>query len=226
MPSREVARLKRLKIDSLPETRLRDELRKTIETFDQEARVSDDKIKSAETRLNSITQSLTEMRKTSTELEKQNKELSERVKSLQSELAARGEPATGGGFKLQMDKKLLSRMEELEGEKITLAAELKSTRKLLEHLQSQQPQANEGVRTLSTDQIMKKFSEDVTAANRAIESDFEIEEVEVDVRGLLGEEQGHMVMGFDAKRQAEPEMSTRIKFNLKRRVETRILDDE
>ncbi len=227
MPSKEVNRLAKLKVENLTTVRLRTELVKARNNFAKETELKDAATQQQKTQLTNLTRALANEGKKLRTLETENTKLKDEVRTLGEQLESFKNPSAGTetAFAIKLDPFIQTRLTALEGEKLTLTAQLGVANQLLEKLQAEKAEENAAIKTLSTDQIMQKFSEEVTAANRMEGSDFEIDDVEVDVRGALGEESGKMVMGFDAKRQAEPEASTRIKFNLKRRVQSRIVDD-
>lgn len=226
MPSKEVNRLAKLKIENLPAARLRTELTKTRENFAKEIQTRDAASQQQKKQLTNLTRALTTENKKLRNLQAENTKLKSEVKTLGDRLNSISKPEANaeGAFEIKLDSKVQTRLESLESEKLSLVAQLGAANLLVEKLQAEKVEENAAIKTLSTDQIMQKFAEEVTAANRTDGSDFEIDAVEVDVRGALGEESGKMVMGFDAKRQADPEASTRIKFNLKRRVQSRIVE--
>lgn len=227
MPSKEVNRLAKLKVQNLPTARLRTELEKARTNFAKEIAAKDAASQQQKQQLTTLTRTLANESKKLRSLETENSKLKSEIKTLGDRIKGfeGSKGSAEAAFEIKLEPAIKTRLEALEGEKLTLTAQLGVANQLIDKLQAEKAEEVASIKTLSTDQIMQKFAEEVTAANRAEDSDFEIDAVEVDVRGALGEESGKMVMGFDAKRQAEPESSTRIKFNLKRRVQSRIIDD-
>ncbi|UAB78704.1 hypothetical protein INR77_02965 [Erythrobacter sp. SCSIO 43205] len=228
MPSKEVNRLAKLKVETLPTTRLRNELSKARENFAKEIQLKDAATQQQKKQITNLTQALNAENKKLKELQSENAKLKGEVKTLGDRLQSMTKPGaqTEAAFEIKLEPMVKTRLEALEAEKVSLIAQLSAANQLVEKLQADKAQENDAVKTLSTDEIIQKFSEEITAANRMDDSDFEIDDVEVDVRGALGQESGKMVMGFDAKRQASPEAATRIKFSLKRRVQSRIIEEE
>lgn len=115
---------------------------------------------------------------------------------------------------------LEKRLVELEVAKTTLAAQLGARDKLIAELRETAP--DERVKAVKTGELFSRFAKALDeAAAAGAESGFDIDDVEIDVRGALGEEGGALVMGLDAKRQASSETATRLRFRLKRRAELR-----
>jgi hypothetical protein len=118
---------------------------------------------------------------------------------------------------------LEKRLVELEVAKTTLAAQLGARDKLIAELRETAP--DERVKPVETGELFSRFAKALDeAAAAGAESGFDIDDVEIDVRGALGEEGGALVMGLDAKRQASSETATRLRFRLKRRAELRQVD--
>ena len=116
---------------------------------------------------------------------------------------------------------LKDRIGLLEAERAQLAARIDAQEKLIESLKQEGGRAETAAR-LDPQSLFGRFAADVdAAAEQTAESGFEIDDVQVDVRGALGLEGDRVVLGLDAARAPTPETATRLSFRLKRRASVR-----
>lgn len=118
---------------------------------------------------------------------------------------------------------LEKRLVELEVARTTLTAQLGARDQLIAELREKAP--DERIKPVETGDLFSRFTKALDeAAAVGAESGFEIDDVEIDVRGALGEEGGVLVMGLDAKRQTSSDTASRLRFRLKRRALVRQVD--
>jgi predicted nucleic acid-binding Zn-ribbon protein len=227
MTFRSIDRFRELDIERLPVAQLR---REVVALRDEVVREANE----AQLQLGRLNQELTAAK---TQAERARGELlsaqqevaavRERVRHVEAELvdaaelrALAEERARLAESKLGQVDLLEKRLVELEVAKTTLAAQLGARDKLIAELRETAP--DERVKPVETGELFSRFAKALDeAAAAGAESGFDIDDVEIDVRGALGEEGGALVMGLDAKRQASSETATRLRFRLKRRAELR-----
>ena len=227
MTFRSIDRFRELDIERLPVAQLR---REVVALRDEVVREANE----AQLQLGRLNQELTaaksQAERARGELLSAQQEIAgvrERVRVVEAELVdaerarvAADERARLAEGKLGQVDLLEQRLVELEVAKTTLAAQLGARDKLIAELRETAP--DERIKAVKTGELFSRFAKALDeAAAAGVESGFDIDDVEIDVRGALGEEGGALVMGLDAKRQASSETATRLRFRLKRRAEVR-----
>ncbi len=226
MPSRELTRLSRLRIDTMNEARLRTELTKAIETMGAEFKTVEAEKNDLAAKLRNATAALAVQQRQAEALNQKLADEGQQVAQLKAEtgrleeaLKAARESA-GGTERVSPD--LLQKVQSVEFERSQALARLRATEALLEQVQKEQQASRATQQVVPTNELFRTFARDVAAAE--VPEGFEIDDVEVEVRGALGTRNNEVVMGLDATKLAGAESATRVRFTLRRAATVRKLE--
>lgn len=224
MPSREVARLRRLRLDTMAPERLREEIVKAVDAFTAETATREEELSRLQSTLRATTAELAEARRKleaaeaapaapQIDMEALSATLRREVFALRDSAAAAPDPEA-----------LTARLRTLEAEKLSVQSENAALKALAAALEAEKAKRAEAQAPVRADALMSLFAEDVAKAAAAAPSGFEIGDVEVDFRGALGAERGALVLGLDAARAPTAETATRVRFTLRRKTKTTELE--
>jgi len=225
MSFRSVDRFERIDIQRMPVAELRRELTAVRSELRREANEVEQQLQKLERQRAAAVAEMGEVKDRLTRAEQQAVRAEERVSELQRTV----DEATKARFaaeerarlveaRLGQTEVLEKRLVELEVDRTRLQAQLVARDKLIAELREKAP--DERIREVKTGDIFSRFADAVDAAAASgAASGFDIDDVEVDVRGALGEADGELVLGLDAKRQTSSETATRLRFRLKRRAQ-------
>lgn len=221
MASREVTRLRRLKVEQLSQNRLRQELERATENFAAES----------ETLEKSNATLQTNLRRVSTQADGLNRRLAqqqealkvaqdERVKAVAEveqlrELLAQ---VDRGGLADTKTSDAVLKVTQLELEKVQLESRLTATKALLDAAQKATAARDDGRALIPTRDLYTQMAAEVGDAAAKLPSGFAIDDVEIEVKGALGREGDDVVIGLDPKQQLTGDSATRLKFTLRRAV--------
>lgn len=226
MPSRELTRLSRLRIDTMNEDRLRTELTKAIETMGAEFKAVDAEKNDLAAKLRNVTAALAVQQRQADELNQKLVNEGREVARLKAETGRLEEAlkaareTTGGTERINPD--LLQKVQVVEFERSQALARLRATEALLEQVQKEQQVSRATQQVVPTTELFRTFAKDVAAAE--VPEGFEIDDVEVEVRGALGTRNNEVVMGLDATKLSGAESATRVRFTLRRAATVRKLE--
>ena len=226
MPSREVTRLRRLRVDNLREDRLRTELNKATENFAREAEVQEEETKTLRANLRQVS---TQAQSAARQLELQATELKAAQDArVQAEAEAgrlKGllEQAQAGGLAQAEVTKAVEQIGKLELDKVQLTAQVAGMSALIEKLQKEAAVQVASRAKIPTQDLYTAMAGEVAKASEELPEGFVIDDVEVLVRGALGREGEQVVLGLDQNQQITDETATSLKFTLRRAaVETKL----
>ncbi len=216
MASRELARLKRLRLDRMDQRRLRQEIEKTIVNLTEEAQA----IEQMQAEHRQLATALRATQKRERALQGSNAKLVEELQLREEKLAelsaaldaARKETVT------EVSSEMLAKIAELEVRNTQLSARLNASNRLLEQLQAAQDTKRDAQPAIKTAELFSKFTTEIESAAEQIKGEFVVDDIEVDVRGAMGLDGGDVVMGLDHKRVINDESATRIRFALRRKA--------
>lgn len=226
MPSRELQRLGRLNLDSLNEARLRTELSRAIERFNVEFETLENERNEIRRKLQDSTIALAEYKTRFDELDAVYKTEIETVAQLKAENAqlrdAVASASSSTDKAASVSPELIEKIQVLEFDRSSALARLRATEALLEKIQKEHEVGRKTQQVVPTTEIFQSFAKDM--ADAEIPAGFEIDDVEVEVRGALGTRDNKVVMGLDATRLMGSESVTSMRFTLRRAATVKKLE--
>ncbi|MEM8791905.1 MAG: hypothetical protein AAGE80_09805 [Pseudomonadota bacterium] len=227
MPSREVARLRRLRVDNMQTDRLRTELNKATENFAQETERRDEETATMRATL----------RRVSTQADTLSRQMTAQADALKAEADARlSAEAEAGRLRALLEQAqnrglanadatfAAEQIGKLEIEKVQLTSQLAGAQALLDKLQKDAATRAETRAKIATQDLYTAMATEVSKAAEELPEGFVIDDVEVQVRGALGREGDNVVLGLDENQQITDETATSLKFTLRRAVTETKLD--
>lgn len=226
MASREVTRLKRLRLDRMTDDRLRTELQKAMENFASET----EQLEKSNSTMQGTLRNLSAQSNTLNQRAASQAAELKQVEEARAKLAAENETlkaalvdADGGKFSSLETAEAAQTISRLEVEKLQLTSRLSGTEAALAVLQKADSARDVGRATIPTNELYSRMATEVSDAANKLPEGFAIDDVEIEVKGALGQEDGNIVIGLDSKQQISGESATRLKFTLRRAVsETRV----
>lgn len=203
----ELAKLKRINIDEVPEQRLRSQLREIIPRLEDSALEVTKELQATNSKLALTVRQLGEER--------------QQIEALQREVAELRAAASTGpqisddfmAFGTDRDRQ---KFVELNIDLKAKELELQASKVTIDTLRDQLGKVSSGAQMVRPRDILSAFGADIERANKEIPSGFEIADIEVDVKGAIGKDGDDMVLGLDASRLVDSETATRLRFTLRR----------
>lgn len=218
MAIKELTRLRRLKLESMSESRLRTHLKKAIENLEAE----NENVKKLEIKFNLTSVALSESRIELELLRVRQRSQASTINDLQKNIVAL-ETALTAAKKGRKDSPELpasvhARLSELAAQNTVLSADLHASRKLLKKLNADRKEQSDSRKAIRTSELFAKFTSEIETAAKSMNGDFVIDDIEVDVKGAMGLKDDDVVVGLDYQTQTTDENATRIRFALKRKA--------
>ncbi|MEM1277743.1 MAG: hypothetical protein AAGH74_14555 [Pseudomonadota bacterium] len=227
MPSREVSRLRRLRVENLQTDRLRSELSKATDNFAKEIETRDEQAATLQSTLRRVS---TQADTLSRQLDQQATQLKAATEArVQAEaeagrLRALLEQAQTSGLASAEATRAAEQIGKLELDKVQLSSQVAGMKALIEKLQKDVADRVATRTKIPTQDLYAAMASDVAKASEDLPEGFIIDDVEVLVRGALGQDGDNVVLGLDQNQQITDETATSLKFTLRRAVTETKLD--